>query len=178
MKACVLDKVNLPQDTRFLYEAMTASDQYLYSAKLRFSSMERFEHWLYDALQGRFHDFYVVRNPHTHEAMGYVHNYDFSLIDGTCCLVAYMAPEHRNSGIGAYAAISFMKKLFYQYPLRKMYSTIYEYNKESMDSCIAAGFEAEGLLSDYRYHDGEYHGMYIMSMNRRDFEDKLERLVD
>ena len=177
MKACVLDKANLPQDTRFLYEAMTASDQYLYSAKLRFSSMERFEHWLYDTLQGRFHDFYIVRNPHTHEAMGYVHNYDFSLIDGTCCLVAYMAPEHRNSGIGAYAAISFMKKLFDQYPLWKMYSTIYEYNMESMYSCAAAGFKAEGMLKDYRYHNGEYHNMYILAMDRWDFKEKLERLV-
>ena len=177
MIGCILERVNIPQDTHFLYKIMTAEDQYLYSTKLRFQSQQGFERWLCCRLKSDFHDFYIVRDPHTLIALGYVHNYDFSLIDGTCKLVVYIVPQYSKIGIGGIAAITFMQRLFSMYPLRKLYSTVYEYNEESLRSNIAAGFQEEGILRDYRYQNGKYHSMHYLSMTKPQFDKTIGKLV-
>ncbi|MCM1060669.1 MAG: GNAT family N-acetyltransferase [Eubacterium sp.] len=168
--------VNIPNDIPFLYMAMSAEDQYLYSTKLSFSSMQEFEHWLCCRLKNDFHDFLIIKDAFSLKHLGYVHNYDFSLVDGHCKLVVYIIPECRETGIGSMAAITFMDKLFAEYPLRKLYSTIYDYNKESLKSNLAAGFTEEGILRDYRYYDGGYHNIHYLSISRDDFEKMMRRL--
>lgn len=73
-------------------------------------------------------------------------------------------------GIGAMATLSFMKQLFKQYPLRKIYVDIYDYNQESLKSNISAGFEIEGVLKEYRYLNGKYHSLNVLSISRECFE--------
>lgn len=177
MEGCILNYVNTSRDIRFLYEIMTAEDQYLYSTKLRFLSREDFEQWLCCRLKNDFHDFYIIRESKTLRPLGYVHNYDFSLTDGHCKLVVYIIPEYRKTGIGGIAAVTFMKRLFSMYPLRKLYSTVYEYNKESLQSNFAAGFEEEGIIRDYRYYNGKYHSMHYLSMSKQQFENTIGKLV-
>ena len=173
----VLDYVNILQDIQFLYAVMSAEDQYLYSTKLRFFSIQNFEHWLSGRLKNEFHDFFIIRDSCSKKPLGYVHNYDFSLVDGHCKLVVYIIPEYRETGLGGIAAITFMKKLFAMYPLRKLYSTIYDYNRESLNSNLAAGFHEEANLSDYRYYDGEYHSIHYLSISRQQFEKTIGKWV-
>lgn len=177
MTGCILDHVNIKVDAAFLYKAMTAEDQYLFSTRVRFPSQEAFVCWLQDRLQGEFHDCYIVRGCPGGEPLGYVHNYDFSLIHGTCQLALYIVPEHRGTGIGAAAALQFMDRLFKAYPLRRLYSTIYDYNKESLRSNLDAGFEEEGALRDYRYYNGRYYDLHYLSMTRERYESTLGRLT-
>ena len=70
-----------------------------------------------------------------------------------------------------------MKQLFLRYPLRKLYSTVYEYNSESLQSNLAAGFEVEGMLKDYRYFNGRYYGLYYLSISKDKFEKTIGKLV-
>jgi RimJ/RimL family protein N-acetyltransferase len=105
--------------------------------------------------------------------IGYVHNYDFSMRDGRCKLVVFIDESYREFGIGAIAAISFMRKLFDDYPIRRMYLDIYDYNKESLVSNLKAGFKEEGVIKNYRYHDGSFYDLHILSMDRKTFETKL-----
>lgn len=174
---CILTPVVLPRDTRFLYEMMTAEDQYLYSTKLRFYSEQGFEQWLYQRLNHDFHDFYIIRDAHASKVMGYVHNYDFSLTDGHCKLAVCIAPGYRATGIGSIAAIMFMHRLFGLYPLRKLYSTIYDYNSESLRGNLAAGFTLEGTIREYRYFDSRFHDMHYLSISRERFENTIGKLV-
>lgn len=178
MKGCTLDIVKLPDDIDFLYAAMVSDDQYLYSTKLNFNSTQSFERWLTHRLYNEFNDFFIIRDPLSSKPFGYVYNYDFSLTDGHCKLVVYVCPEYRETGIGGIAAITFMKKLFDTYPLRKLYSTIYDYNKESLRSNFAAGFIEEGLLNNYRYFDGNYHSIHYLSISRKTFEDTIGRFLN
>ncbi len=176
MEDCILRYVNIPTDIPFLYAAMSAEDQYLNSTKLRFFSVQDFERWLCYRLKNDFHDFFIVNDARSSRNLGYVHSYDFSLIDGHCKLVVYIISEYRKTGIGGIAAITFMKRLFAEYPLRKIYSTIYDYNKESLRSNLAAGFIEEGILKDYRYYDGNYHNIHYLSISRERFEETIRRL--
>ena len=177
MKEYILDNVTIPGDTEFLYNSMTSDDQYLYSTKLHFFSIQKFEHWLTSRLKNDFHDFFIVRESATRTIIGYVHNYDFSLVDGHCKLVVYIRPEYRKTGIGAFAAIMFIKKLFAMYPLRKLYSTIYDYNHESFKSNLAAGFVEEGVLKDFRYYNGITHCIHYLSLSRQQFENNIGKWV-
>ena len=177
MVGCTLEPLNVPSDIHFLYGIMKADDQYLYSTKLCFHTEQDFAHWLLDRLNYDFHDFYIVKDSHTLKSLGYVHNYDFSLVDGHCKIVVYIIPEYRETGVGGIAAITFMKKIFSIYPLRKLYSTIYDYNKESLQSNLAAGFREEGVIREYRYYDGVYHSIHYLSMTKQLFENTIGKLV-
>ena len=90
MQPCVLCHVMLPDDIDFLYSTMTADDQYLFSTKIRFWTVQAFEQWLICRLRGDFHDFFIVKNRRTNIKIGYVYNYDFSLQHGHCKLVVYI----------------------------------------------------------------------------------------
>ena len=177
MKDWILECVNIPNDIPFLFAAMTAEDQYLYSTKLSFFSIQDFERWFCCRIKNEFHDFLIVKDAHSLKALGYVHNYDFSLIHGHCKMVVYIIPERRETGIGGIAAITFMKELFSAYPIRKIYSTVYDYNKESLRSNFNAGFIEEGTLKDYRYYDGNYHSIHYLSMSREQFERTISKFV-
>ncbi len=163
-------------DMDFLFTSFLADDQYLYSTKLGFHTKQGFEQWFRDRLNNDFHDFFIVKNDQL-KPIGFVYNYDFTLIDGHCKLVVYINDEYRKTGIGGFVAIKFMDYLFTQYPLRKVYSTIYDYNQESLQSHIGAGFIKEGTINDYRYYHGSYHPIHYFSMDRKQFESTLGKLV-
>ncbi|MCD7951289.1 MAG: GNAT family N-acetyltransferase [Erysipelotrichaceae bacterium] len=159
-----------------MFTYFLADDQYLYSTKFGFNTKKEFEQWLRERLNNRFYDFFIVKNNQL-KSIGFVYNYDLSLIDGHCKLVVYIIDEYRKTGIGGFVATKFMKYLFAKYPIRKVYSTIYDYNQESLQSHIAAGFIEEGSISDYRYYHGTYHRIHYFSMNRKTFESTLGKLV-
>ena len=177
MQPCVLSHVVFPKDLEFLYETMTADDQYLFSTKLKFWSIHAFEQWIMFKLKMDFHDFFIIKDRSNDRKIGYAYNYDFSLKHGHCKLVIYIVPEHREKSIGAFAAIEFISYLFENYPLRKLYSTIYAYNSESLKSNLAAGFVEEGILKEYRYYDGEMHNIHYLSLSRQAYEQNMRKWV-
>ena len=169
--------IETKKDMDFLYWAFVGDDQYLYSTNLLFNTKQTFENWIWERVGTDFHDFFIVKDKKSEGLIGYVHNYDFSLIDGHCKLSVYIDREYRNTGIGGFVAVRFLKYLFTKYPLRKVYSTIYDYNYESLTSNLAAGFIEEGVINEYRYHDGKYYAIHYLSMSRNGFNDMIRKLV-
>lgn len=160
-----------------LYEMMCGDDQYLYSVNINHTSKLSFLKWIKTRLIDDFHDFFLVRTKDDKKICGFVHDYNFSLYAGHCKVVVYIDESFRKTGVGAYAAISFVKYLFNSYPLRKVYSTVYEYNKESMLNTEQVGFKEEGCLKKYRYYNGDHIGMKYYSVSREDFLRGSGRLV-
>lgn len=167
----VLDALRTPDDVPALYTLMEGDDQYLFSTRIHHNTVESFGAWLQRMVDGRFHDFFVVRV--NGEPVGYAHSYDFSLRDGRCQAAVCVEPAFRATGAGAYAALQLLRYLFATYPLRKVYTTIYDYNAESLRSNLAAGFVEEGVLEGFRYHDGGWHGLHYLSMDRATFEERF-----
>lgn len=165
------------RDIDFLYSIFNGNDQYLYSTNLRFNTKQSFENWIRNQVCTDFHDFFLVKDKNKNNLIGYVHNYDFSLIDGHCKLTVYIDEKYRKTGIGGFVTIYFMNYLFLMYPLRKVYSTIYDYNFESLNSNLAAGFVEEGRINNYRYHNGVYYAIHYLSMSRDRFNDTIGKLV-
>lgn len=177
MNGFKLCSIESKKDIDSLYLIFAREDQFLYSTNLRFNTKQSFEKWINDRVGTDFHDFFLVKDKSKNNLIGYVHDYDFSLIDGHCKLTLYIDEEYRKTGIGGFVAINFIKYLFSRYPLRKVYSTIYDYNSESLNSNFAAGFVEEGVIGDYRYHGGEYYAIHYLSMSREKFDDSIGKLV-
>lgn len=164
-----LDTLNMPDDGLSLYNLMESQDQYLFSTKIHHNTYESFMRWLSVALTSTFHDFFVIRLPGKASPIGYAYSYDFSLRDGRCQVVVCTDFNYRKTGAGGFAAIDLLAFLFRAYPLRKIYATVYDYNKESLASNLSAGFIEEGLLREYRYYDGRYHSLHYLSIDRATF---------
>lgn len=178
MFGCKLVSVDLDKTSGVLYNMMTSDNQYLYSTKINFIDIEDFRSWLRNRLEYDFHDFYLIVNASQTIVYGYVHNYDFSLINENCKLVVNIFPEFQDLAIGSIAAFEFIDKLFRQYPLKKVYSTVYSYNRKSIENNIAAGLTEEGVISDFRYHNGKYHGLHIFSITREKFDSVVKGVMN
>lgn len=170
-----LEWVDLDEDIHDLFSYVCSNDQYLFSTRLWFNSEREFAIWIKSRMDSEFHDIFMIKE--NGKNIGYVHDYDFDERNGHCKIAVFIEKNHRAYGLGGLASVMFMEFLFAQYSIRKIYIDIYEYNKESLDSNLKAGFEKEGFLKDYRYYAGKYYGMYILSMTREKYENTLRRLV-
>lgn len=178
MNGVVLRKFYLHADIAYLYKMMINADQHLFSTKITMNSEEGFSDWLLEHIEHDFHDFFVIADEESNVPVGYVHNYDFSLQDGNCKIVVYIDEPYRNTGLGGYCAIQYMDYLFLKYPLKKIYVTIYAYNRESLTSNQKAGFLKEGVLKKYRYYNGKFHDLHILSMDRKRFYTTLRGVIN
>lgn len=171
----ILRPLNLKKDLHKLYEFHICNDLYLYSVKIPLNSIEVFGEWLTNNLKNDFFDFCVIE--YKNEIIGFAYDYNFSMKDGHTKIAVYIENDRRSCGLGGFAAISFIKYLFDKYPLRKVYLTIYDYNKESYISNTKAGFVHEGTLKEYKYYNGKYYDLHYLSMDRITFYNKLARMI-
>lgn len=178
MNGFIMRKCCLHFDVPRLYKMMMGEDQHLFSTKITINSEECFANWLLEHMKSDFHDFFVIADVNKNASVGYVHNYDFSLKNGNCKIVVYIDAAYRNIGLGGHCAIKFMDYLFSEYPIKKIYVTIYAYNRESLYSNLKAGFMEEGVLEKYRYYNGKFHDLHILSMNRKRFYNTLQGVIN
>lgn len=132
-----------------------------------------FNGWLVEQCRRSFLEFYLVYAPEGKEPIGFVYAYDHRPADGHCRLCVFVDREHRSAGYGAYAALRFLALLFRSYPLRKVYSAVYGYNEDSLRNCLGAGFSEEARMREYRYHDGAYWDLVLLSLTRERFDGEL-----
>ena len=84
----------------------------------------------------------------------------------------FLNKKYRDVGVGALCGVQFLDELFSNYPLRKIYIDVYDYNKQSLACNLGIGFVEEGCLKGYRYNNGEYHDMHLLSITREKFYEK------
>lgn len=172
-------KIASENDILELYKMMSSSEQYLFSIHLSFNTYVEFYDWLISHINSDFHDFYVVTNASEDEKLiGFAYNYDFTLESGHCKICVFVSELFRNLGLGSTAGIKFIDILFKKYPLQKIYSTIYSYNYDSLESNLKAGFSKEGNVKKYRYFNGNYYDLYYLSINREKFDTTLQKFVE
>lgn len=170
-----LKELDVDRDLDSLFSMMLSSDQYLFSTIISINSKEEFEEWLRSQIRNFFHEFKVIF--FEGKAVGFLYAYEFTLKDLHCKLCMDICDTLRGIGVGGIAAIMYLDYLFDTYPLRKVYSTVYEYNKQSLLSNIRAGFCEEGVLKEYRYYNGKYYDMHFFSITRERFATNLKKIA-
>lgn len=173
-----LKRFDARRDLDFIRISMLESDdRFLFSYSLQINSFQHFEKWFMEQLDGNFHDFFMIYTDNDYEPVGYIYSYDFLSADGHCRICVYIDPMYRLTGIAGIATISFLKMLFVEYPLRKVYFTVFDFNKASLESNLHAGFSEEAVLKKFKYYDGEYYDYHILSMERERFFEVFGNLL-
>lgn len=175
MNDIMLYPMDINKDIHNIYKYMISDEQYMFSSNIVINSKKEFSEWLSSRLNDEFHDFYTIYLKG--DCIGFVYDYEFSLKNGHCKIVSFIDERYRNVGYGGIASVMFIKKLFQRYPLRKVYSTVYEYNEQSFLNNCKAGFVEEGFLRKFRYYNGNYYGLHIFSIERGQFFETIGRLV-
>lgn len=150
--------------------------QSLISRQISITSFESFEHRFVEDLKCFYHVFFVVQNE-KEENIGFVYSYDYRVTDGHCSIVVYVDKEYQTTGTGIEASMRFMDYLYKVYPINKIYTYIYQYNDQSLLCNRQAGFIEEGCLKSYRYYNGKYWDLHVLSMERKCFYDKYEKYL-
>lgn len=113
--------------------------------------------------------------------LGFVHSYGASPEDGFVHFVLYAEPSARGTGMGVEAAILFGDYLFKFFAIRKLYAEVYEFNEDSIDVLLNAGFLREGVLKEHLWYDDRYWDMHQLALYRRDWEllkQRMDRLFE
>ena len=173
-----LKKFNFRNDLADLFEIMMDNqDQALFHGRMQINSLPDFEKWMIGNMAHFYHDFYVITSDDNYTIVGYVYSYEYKIYDGHCKVCIFLNKEYRDVGVGALCGIRFLDELFSNYPLRKIYIDVYDYNKQSLACNLGVGFVEEGCLKDYRYNNGEYHDLHLLSITREKFYEKAGEII-
>lgn len=172
-----LIRYNHEKHLRVLYQIMMdPEEQHLFLNHHTCNSLKEFDAWLDGRLRDFYHEFFLIEDENDIIA-GIIYSYKFSPENGHCNVSIYIRPEYQGSGLGASAGLLFLDFLFRNYSLRRVNTEIYAYNKQSLDSQKSCGFEITGEIPEYRYYDGSYHDLILMTIRRGDFYNKCSAFI-
>lgn len=175
----IFRKYNPRTDLEKMFDMMIGSrDQMLFHGKVQFNTIRDFEDWLMDNMSRAYHDFFVVSDKTNNEVLGFAYSYDYRGYDGHCKVCVVIDEKYRAVGVGAVIGLRLLNELFVNYPLRKIYIDVYDYNKQSLQSNLDAGFVEEGCLKNFRYHNGKYYDMHLLGITRERYYEKFQGIID
>ena len=121
------------KDLKRLYEYMMKDEnQILFSHGFQIHNLPMFDRWLSDMFsKNDYHDFFMIESPNG-KTIGFTFSYEFFAYDGHCKYTLCLFEEFQNTGYGAVAGIKMMDYLFKKYPLRRIFVSIFDYNKNSL----------------------------------------------
>ena len=152
------------------------NSRYLFTNNLNIESKKKLWDEIKKKLNYIYHEFMIIINVKKQIPIGFIYSYDYNLQNNYFYIAICIEDKERNATFGAEAGIIFLNYLFNYYPIRKVYCTVYEYNKQSMKFLQNAGFKIEGILKEHRYFNGKYHNMNILAFYREEFPTLTQRL--
>lgn len=157
---------------RLLYQfMMDPEQQYLFLNHKSCNSLKEFDGWLDGLFRSFYHEFFLIKDD-KNDVAGMIYSYKYSPENGHCHVSVYIPPEYQGSGLGAFAGLRFLDYLFRNYSLRRVQTEVYAYNTQSLESQKRCGFEETGRIPEYRYYNGTYHDLILLSVGRDDFYKK------
>jgi RimJ/RimL family protein N-acetyltransferase len=112
---------------------------------------------------------FAVRSLSDAQLIGHVVAFAHDARHSTCEVAAMMTPETRGSGLGIEAHILFLDYLFSRWPLELITAEMPEFNYEQVKAGDGKLFEAVARIAGYRYFNGEYHDLVILTVRRADW---------
>lgn len=152
------------------------NSMYLFCNQIEIKSQNEFWDIISFRMKNIYNEFMIILNKENNYPIGFIYSFDYNDKNQTIYTAICIKAEYRKNIVGATAGMIFYNKLFKTTPLRKIYCTVYEYNKDSLNLLKTAGFKEEGLLKKHRFFNGNYYNMYIMSLNREDLYKILGRI--
>lgn len=129
-------------------------------------SKNEFRDWLVRQLHGFYHDLYLLYDKQL--VKGYLLSFDYRVYDGHCQIYGCW-----NSGINYDPLRLFIDRLCSEYPLRKIFLKITGKESVLMQSAKEVGFVEEACLKEYKYIEGQFVNMHVLSYLIRSNDDGI-----
>lgn len=169
---------NYERDLERLFEYMIdEKNQVNFSHSFQIHNILMFEKWItLKFANNEFHDFFMIEDGKGN-AIGFTYSYDYYSCDLHCKYTLCLYEEYQNLGYGAIAGVKMMLYLFDKYPLNRIYISIFDYNKNSLNNNLKGGFTEVGVLPEYRYYGGERFSLHILTMERKTFFARHKKII-
>lgn len=153
-------RIALERDAAQLYQLISNAQTELLPAQTGWLNETEFRHWLAEQLGGSFHELYVLEEPEG-AIVGFALAYDYRVYDGHCLLRMYAAADVEQA---VWADV--LRLLLREYPLRKLFLEAVSTDKRQLALAYDLGFSKEMTLPEYRYQDGAYRDVFVLSLYR------------
>ena len=131
------------EDSSKLYSMLSQSNlSHLVYSSTVINSPKVFEQWMNAAMK-QWHEFFIVESDGV--VIGYVYDYEYDQMNQICKLCVFMDEKHSRLSFGVKAGCIFIDYLFKNYPIRKIYTEIFSYNKGSIETAMSCGFVEESM---------------------------------
>jgi RimJ/RimL family protein N-acetyltransferase/acyl carrier protein len=104
--------------------------------------------------------------------IGLVVAYNANLANRTAYLAVVMAPEHTGAGLGAMAAVMFLKHVFFTWDFHKIYIEMPEFNFGQFSSGAGREFRLEGRLRGHTFYAGRRWDHLVFAVYRHEFVER------
>lgn len=115
----------------------------------------------------------VITGMNSDRPLGLVVAYNANLQNRTAYFAAVIEPESVGTGLGAEAALVFLKHLFQIHDFTKIYLELPEYNNELIASGAGKYFLLEGRLKEHYFYGGRRWDQMIYAIYRDAFSPKI-----
>lgn len=99
----------------------------------------------------------VIESKSDKEIIGLIFSFNLNLIDGYCFINVYLDEKFEQKGYGPEAFGLLFCHLFDSYPLNKIYTEVFDYNKLSLSTITSTGFKEEGRFKEHKFYNGKRH---------------------
>ncbi|TDV56077.1 GNAT family N-acetyltransferase [Actinophytocola oryzae] len=148
-------------DVGFLY-AMAVEPETCFRWRYRGAppSLERFTQDLWAQVLVQL----MVRRVDDDLPIGHVVAYSADTAQGHAYVGAVFQARHTGLGLASEATSLFIRYLFHNFPLRKVYMETPGFNYPQIRSAAGTLFEVEGVLRDHDYFAGRYWDKYLLAI--------------
>lgn len=167
--------VNL-EDAKFIYECFQDYNARKYfSNSMKTESFESFVKNMKSKLLYKYNNFAIIKSVASDNNIGFIYSYEYNANDGKMHVTVYIRQGKRNNIYGVEGCLAFYDYLFNRYSIRKIYCSVMEFNKTSIDILEALEFKLEGVLRKHKYLNGEYYDVNIYALYKEDFKKIKEK---
>lgn len=147
-----------------------------YATPVSIDGIDAFKSWIKYKIDNVFIEFKILSDDNGH-VLGFMYGYEANCKLEHISVCVVLDEKVQNRGIGAIVALSYEDYLLFSIGYRKIYLQIFSFNQRSLVNNVAAGFEIEMILKEYKYFDGIYHDVYVLSIRNEEFRLKYNDII-
>lgn len=160
----ILRKYCRDKDALYLYHEM---DRHGLLTNRNIGTDSEFVSYFEHQLRNYYSDFWIIEDSLRTHQEGFLYTWDYRVRDGHCHFDYYISSGNQNDIQEIIK--NTLKMLFIEYPLNCIYIHITSDDSEKVMICDSLNAEKEAVLKDYRYKNGNYIDVQVMSFARKIF---------
>ncbi len=112
----------------------------------------------------------IIKHKKDKEFIGTIFSYGLNIYDGYIFVTIFLKNLYRGKGYAPEAIVYFIKFLFDNFSLYKIYMDVYEHNKLSLQTLKKRGAIVEGIFKKHRIYKNQRYDLYRFAVYQKDFK--------